>query len=136
MLPRTRLSLVYLAGYLIPTGIAFLAIPQLTLKLLFSTGSYGDVFPRLVGAILIVLGIIIAQIIRFGLYQLYTTAIATRLVLLGVLVGLYMYTRDPLFLILFGVVAFGVALTSISYLIDRTHPTAQMAIKSGEPARE
>jgi len=120
MLPRTRLSLVYLAGYLIPAGIAFLAFPQLTLKLFFSTGSYGDVFPRFLGAILIVLGVIIAQIIRFGLYQLYTTAIVTRLLLLGTLVGLYVYTGDPLFLILFGVVGFGVALTSVCYLIDRS----------------
>src|SRR5260370_12569474 len=91
MLPRTRLSLFYLAGYLIPSGLAFLAFPGLTLKLLFSNGSYGDVFPRLVGAILIVLGVINAQIIHYRLYQLYTTAIATRLLLLATLIGLYRY---------------------------------------------
>ena len=131
MLPRTRLSLFYLAGYLIPTGIAFLAVPQLTLKLLFSTGDYGDVFPRLLGALLIVLGVIIAQIIRFRVYQLYTTAIATRLLLLGALVGLYVYKGDPLFLVLFGVVAFGVALTSVSYLRDRSQPAERTAAKAG-----
>ena len=59
MLPRTRLSLFYLASYLIPSGIAFLAAPQFTLKLLFSNGDYGDALPRLLGAVLIVLGIII-----------------------------------------------------------------------------
>jgi uncharacterized membrane protein YoaK (UPF0700 family) len=131
MLPRTRLSLLYLAGYLIPTGIAFLAVPQLTLKLLLSNGDYGDVFPRLVGAILIVLGVIIAQIIRFRLYQLYTTAIATRLLLLGTLVGLYVYKGDPLFLVLFGVVAFGVVLTSVSYLIDRSRPAERATATAG-----
>jgi hypothetical protein len=124
MLPRIRLSLFYLAGYLIPSGLAFLAFPQLTLKLLFSNGSYGDVFPRLVGAILI------AQIIRYRLYQLYPTAIATQLLLLATLIGLYAYQRDPAFLVLFGVVGFGVALTSICYLLDRSDQ-AGMTVRSG-----
>jgi hypothetical protein len=127
MYPRTRLSLFYLAGYLIPAGIAFLADPQLTLKLFFSNGSYGDVFPRLVGAILIVLGIIIAQIIRFRVYQMYTTAIATRILLLGALIGLYLYKGDPVFLVLFGVVGFGVALTTTCYIIDRSQPASTQA---------
>src|SRR5207247_735630 len=54
-MPRTRLSLFYLIGYLVPSGLAFLLAPQLTLKLLFSNGSYGDVMPRLVGVFILTL---------------------------------------------------------------------------------
>jgi len=82
----------------------------------------------LLGALLIVLGVIIAQIIQFRVYQLYTTAIATRLLLFGALSALYLYRGDPLFLTLFGVVAFGVALTSLSYLFDRSSFTGHRSI--------
>lgn len=138
MLPRTRLSLLYLAGYLIPSGIALLVAPHLTLKLLFSNGDYGDALPRLLGAVLIVLGVIIAQIIRLRLALLYTTAIATRLLLLATLVGLYVSQGDPLFLVLFGIVAFGVLLTSMCYVLDRrsaaaTPKAAQAATPSAAP---
>ena len=50
---RTRLSLYYLIGYLVPGGLALLAFPRLTLKLFFSNTDYGDVLPRLVGTPLV-----------------------------------------------------------------------------------
>ena len=44
---RTRLSLFYLAGYLIPAGLLLLFAPTFALRLLLSNGEYGDVFPRM-----------------------------------------------------------------------------------------
>jgi len=41
---RTRLSLFYLAGYLIPAGLLLLFAPTFALRLLLSNGEYGDVF--------------------------------------------------------------------------------------------
>ena len=64
---RTRLSLFYLAGYLIPAGLALLLAPQFALRLLFSNRDYGDVMPRLVGVLLIVVGIIVVKIIQHRL---------------------------------------------------------------------
>lgn len=46
---RTRLSLLYLAGYLTFAGLALLLVPTFALRLLFSNGDYGGVFPRLAG---------------------------------------------------------------------------------------
>ena len=41
-LPRTRLSLYYLAGYTLPVGLALMFVPQLTMQLLFSNHVYDD----------------------------------------------------------------------------------------------
>ena len=116
---RTHLSLYYLAGYLIPAGIALIAAPQLTLKLLLSNGNYGDVLPRLLGVVLLALGIFVLQTIRMRLDALYGTTLIARAVILTCLLGLYLYARDPLFLVLLAVVGFGFVLTGASYLLDR-----------------
>jgi hypothetical protein len=116
---RTRLSLFYLVGYLIPAGVALLLGPQLALKLLFSTGSYGDVMPRFVGLFVLVLGILALQIVRHRLAVLYTTVLGVRGLMLLVMLALYFYSRDPLFISLLVVVGLGVVLTSISLWLDR-----------------
>jgi hypothetical protein len=116
---RTRLSLYYLAGYLIPAGVALITVPQLALKLLLSNGEYGDVLPRLLGVILLALGIIVLQIIRLHVDALYSTTLIARSVILVCLVGLFIYARDPLFLTLLGIVGLGFMLTGVSYWLDR-----------------
>jgi len=116
---RTRLSLFYLAGYLLPTGLLLLAAPRVTLRLLLSTGYYGDVFPRVAGLLLLAIGIIVVQIIRLRVELLYSTTLMVRAVFLLGFLGFYRYTRDPLFLVLLAVVGLGVALTGTSYWLDR-----------------
>ena len=117
---RTRLSLFYLAGYLLPTGLALLVAPRTTLRLMLSNGQYGsDVFPRVAGLLLLALGIIIVQIIRLRAEALYTTTLMARSVLLVGFLGFYWYTRDPFFLVVLGVVGVGFALTGTSYWLDR-----------------
>jgi hypothetical protein len=112
-----------LVGYLIPAGVALIAVPQLALKLLLSNGDYGDVLPRLLGVVLLALGIIVFQIIRLRVQVLYSTTLIARSVILICLLGLYFYARDPLFLTLLGIVGFGFALTGVSYLMDRQSRT-------------
>ena len=46
LMKKTRLSLFYLAGYLIPSGLVLMFAPTPALRLLRSTGQYGDVMPR------------------------------------------------------------------------------------------
>lgn len=127
---RTRLSLYYLMAYLNFAGVALLLVPQLTLKLFFATGSYGDVMPRLVGMFILVLGILVIQIIRHRIEALYTTLLAVRGGILVILLGLYLYAGDPLFITLLVVVGFGVALTCVSYRLDRKDQMA-MPLKAG-----
>ncbi len=116
---RTRLSLFYLIGYLIPSGLALLLLPQLTLKLLFSNGDYGDVMPRLVGVFALVRGILVFQIVRYRVEGLYITILAARGGILVVLLGLLLYSHDPVFISLMAVIGLGVVLTSVSYWLDR-----------------
>ena len=122
---KTRLSLFYLAGYLLPAGLALLFVPQFALNLLFSNsnGAYGDVFPRLLGGVLLALGILIVQIIRHRVDALYTTTLIVRAVLLSVMFTLYLYSRDPFFISLMVIVGFGVILTLASYRSDRKSKT-------------
>ncbi|MGH2621768.1 MAG: hypothetical protein ACRDHG_14535 [Anaerolineales bacterium] len=116
---RTHLSLYYLVGYLIPAGIGLIAAPQIVLRLLLSNGDYGDVMPRLLGVVLLALGIIVLQILRLQAEALYPTTLIARSVILVCLVGIYIYARDPLFISLLGIVGLGFVLTGASYLMDR-----------------
>jgi protein-S-isoprenylcysteine O-methyltransferase Ste14 len=123
---RTRLSLYYLVSYLLGAGVALLVAPHFTLKLLLSSGEYGKVMPRVVGLLLLALGIVMFQIVRHRMEVMYPTTIAVRVVIVLVLAGLYVYSRDPLFLVLIGVVGLGLVLTGSSYLRDHrvaTEPT-------------
>ena len=116
---RTRFSLFYLAGYLIPAGLLLLLAPRFSTKLLLSNGEYGDVFPRLAGMLLIGLGILVVQIIRFRLDMLYTTTLVIRLFFCVCFIVFYFISRDPFFLVLLGIVALGLILTGTSFVLDR-----------------
>ena len=124
---RTRLSLYYLAAYLLGAGIALILAPSLALKLLFASGQYGDVLPRLLGVVLLSLGIVIVQIIRHQLEVLYPTTLIVRTLIVVVLIGLFIYSHDPLFISLVVVVGFGMVLTGSSFLLDRRSTAPVMA---------
>jgi CHASE2 domain-containing sensor protein len=116
---RTRLSLYYLAGYLTIGGVALLLVPDQTLSLLLSNGHYGEVFPRLAGMFASGLGMSIAGIIRARAQSQYTGTLAVRSYFIVCLIALYWISRDPLFLVVLGVVVVGVVLTLSCYLADR-----------------
>jgi uncharacterized protein YjeT (DUF2065 family) len=117
---RTRLSLFYLAGYLLPTGLLLLWAPQATLRLLQSNGEYdSDVFVRVAGLLLLSIGIIVVQIIRLRVQALYSTTLLVRALFLAAFLGFYRYTHDPLFLVISAVVGLGFLLTGTSYWLDR-----------------
>jgi uncharacterized protein YjeT (DUF2065 family) len=116
---RTRLSLFYLATYLLGAGIALILAPSVALTLLFAKGHYGDVMPRLLGVVLLALGIVIVQIIRHRLEVLYTTTLLVRVFIMLVLAALLVYSGDPLFISLMVVVGLGMVLTGTSYLSER-----------------
>ena len=116
---RTHLSLYYLIGYLIPAGLALFVAPTFTLKLLLSNGSYGEIMPRLLGLVLLALGIVVVQIVRLQAERLYSATLIARSVILAGLLIIYPSSGDPLFLSLLLIVGLGFALTGVSYLLDR-----------------
>jgi len=126
---RTRLSLWYVVSYLGLTGLLLWFFPQQTLRLLLSNGDYGTVMPRMVGLFMFCLAIVIAQIIRLRAQPLYATTLGVRVVFLVGFLFLYLKSRDPLFLVILGVVGFGVLLTGFNYLRERriNHPAMTRA---------
>ena len=116
----TRYSLIYLATYLSTTGIAMLLAPRQALELLQAERTYDDVFVRFLGAFMLAVATLVVQIIRHRLAMLYTTTLVIRAFFLVTIAGLFYETRDRLFVIIFGVVAVGVALTLVGYLVERT----------------
>src|SRR5712691_1914859 len=116
---RTNLSLYYLAGYLVPAGLLLLFVPEFATKLLLSNHTYDYAPFRLAGVLLLVVGILIVQIIRHRLEMLYTTTLVARALIIATLLGLFISTGDPFFVVILFVVLIGVALTGASYVLDR-----------------
>jgi len=112
------MSLVYVIGYLIPGGLGLLVAPQMALKLLFSNGNYGDVMPRMVGMLMVALGVILVQVVRHRQEVLYPTALVVRSGMLPVLLSFYIVSYDPLFVALLVIVGIGVFFTGVSYWLD------------------
>jgi len=121
---RTNLSLFYLAGYLIPAGLLLLFVPEFATKLLLSNRTYDYAPFHLVGVLLLVIGILIVQIIRHHLTQLYSTTLVARALISATLLWLYLTTGDPFFGVVLVIVLIGVALTGASFYLDRQESAA------------
>lgn len=116
---KTRLSLYYPATYLTIAGVTLLVAPQFSLRLLFSNGDYGNVFPRVAGMMILGLGLIVIQIIRLRQEQLYSTLWVIRLLFCIGWLGFYFLTGDPFFIVLFAIVGIGFVWTGINLLQER-----------------
>jgi uncharacterized membrane protein YoaK (UPF0700 family) len=116
---RTNLSLYYLAGYLVPAGLLLLFVPEFATKLLLSNRTYDYAPFHLAGVLLLVVGILIIQIIRHHLEQLYPTTLVARALISATLLWLFLTTGDPFFAVVLVIVLIGVALTGVSYYLDR-----------------
>ena len=119
---KTRISLFYLGSYLAIIGFGLLFAPAGTLRILQSNGEYGDVFPRIAGMLMSGLGITVFGIIRARVAELYPATLVIRLYFLICIVVFYSMTRDPLFLVIFAIVALGFVLTLSSFILDRKKP--------------
>ena len=117
----TRLSLYYVVTYLAVAGLALLVVPQFALTLLLSNNaaSYGEVFPRFVGMTLIGIDILVFQIVRLRIEQLYPTTLVVRIFFIAVLAVLFAISRDPFFLVVIAIIALGVAMTGYAYWRER-----------------
>lgn len=102
-----RLTLGYVAGYLLLGGLGLLVAPALALGLLLSNGTYGDIMPRVVGMFMLALGGLIFQFVRTRDYRYYLYSIVARSFIVLVLTALYLKARDPVFLVLDAIVLIG-----------------------------
>ncbi len=114
-----RLTFIYLSSYLLLGGLGLLVVPGLTLRLMLSNGTYGDVMPRLVGMFMLALGGLIFQLVRARDYRYYRYSALARSFIVVVLTALYFKAHDPLFLVLDAIVLAG--------LLPSIYVVAQMA---------
>lgn len=110
-----KMSLVYVASYLVVGGFGFAFAPAPTLRLFFSNGEYGDIMPRVVGMFMLALGGFVAEFVRRGDLTYYRFTVLVRSLIVVFPVFIYMRSRDPLFLVVLSIVLLGL-LPSIGVL--------------------
>jgi len=115
----TRVSLFYLMSYLGLGGVGLLAAPDTALGLLGAREAYPAVLVRFLGAFMLALAVVVVQIVRHRVESMYSATLMARTLLLATIVGLYLESRDPLFLVLTGIVGLGMLLTALGFLSDR-----------------
>ena len=116
---KTRLSLYYLVTYLSLTGVGLMFAPAPVMAMLMTTGEYGDVMPRFAGILMLALGLIVSQIIRFRVEPMYPITVLVRLLIWVFVLWLYLRSGDPFFAAVLGVVGLGILLTGGMYLAER-----------------
>ncbi len=102
-----KLTLTYLTTYLFIGGVGFAFFPAQILKLFLSTGEYGDIMPRVVGMFMCVLGFLIYRILKFEDWKYYVLTIYARSAIVAFLLWIYFISRDPMWLLLEGIVLIG-----------------------------
>jgi len=120
----TRLSFLYLVGYLWLGGLGLLASPLFAIALLGSSAAYPPVLLRLIGGLMLALGIIVADIARREIEALYPTTLVVRTVILVIILWSYIASGDVLFLSLAAIVALGMVLTGLGLITDHRRPAA------------
>lgn len=115
----THLSFTYLFTYLLCFGLCLLVAPQFSLRLLGATGDYTPGLAQFLAAFMLALGIAVLQIARYRAEKLYPTVLLVRVPILGTIIWLYLASRDPLFIVLAGVVGVGMVLTGVGLIADR-----------------
>jgi len=129
---RTRVSLAFVASYLLITGLGLLAAPRAVLQLMGSSVDYGATMPRWVGMFSVALAAMIVQVLRHRLTVLYPLGFFMPGAMLFGFVGLFLQSGDALFLVVAAVVLVGVAMTGISLWLDRRRrPLADVAVEAG-----
>lgn len=116
---KTKYSLYYLTTYLTLGGLGLIFAPQFFLKLLGSDQIYSNEMPQLAGLLMVALGVLVARVIQKDLKEVYPATLIARLIICAGLVYLYSYSCNPLFLVLLIIVGLGLAITSVSYFLDR-----------------
>ena len=123
---RVRACLWYVAAYLLATGLALALMPQFTLTLMHSNADYGTVMPRWVGMFSLALGTFVVQVIRHRVLVLYPLGFFMPAAMLLGFAGLYLESRNPLFLAVLTVIGIGVVATGATLFVARQQGARNM----------
>jgi len=111
-----KITLTYLVTYLAIGAIGFLLIPDQILDLFLSTGSYGEIMPRIVGMFMCALSFLIYRILKNEDWHYYSATIYVRSAIVLILSLLYYKSKDPMLLILLGIVLIGLIPSIVIHL--------------------
>lgn len=110
-----KVSFYYIAGYLGFTALGLIISPAQFQKLMLASDIYPSVPMRFAGMFALLLAIVIFQLARKGLWELYPTTLFARGLGLAILVSLYVKTHNPFFVSALVVVFIGLSLTLIGH---------------------
>ena len=133
---KTRHCLLYVAAYLLASGVALLVAPEPTLKAMLTSADYGNVMPRWVGMLSVALGTVVVQVLRHRLAVLYPLGFFMPAAMLLGFAAMYLRTADPLFLTVLAVVGIGVLASGISLLLERRAERRTRAAPAGLQVRK
>jgi cyanate permease len=125
---RIRLCIWYVAGYLVLSGLLLLIAPRVALSAMLSNTDYGVVMPRWVGMLSVAMGTLVGQVVRRRVVALYPLSFFMPAAMLVGFVGMYLESRNPLFLAVAAVVGIGVLATGASMgsaLLRQRKPQAE-----------
>ncbi len=111
-----KLTLSYLAVYLLFGGLGLAFFPALALNLFQSNGDYGQIMPRVAGMLMLGLSGIIGLFIYYEDFKYYPYSVYIRSFFVLFLFFLYFRSGDPLFIVLNVIILIGL-LPSIYELV-------------------
>jgi hypothetical protein len=114
-----RISLSYVAAYLMMGGLGLAIIPDLFLELFQSNKDYGNVMPRVVGMFMITLSGLIAAMLYFKDFKYYGFSIAVRTFIVLFLFLLFFMNGDPFFIVINVIVLLGLLPSYVIFMKDR-----------------
>lgn len=96
---QTRRSLYFAAGYLYFGGVGFLLVPAVMLDILFAEGIYSHVTLRMMGALMLSLGMLVSGVIEKGAEAFYVKVLQAEIPALIGLAYVYWDSLDRMWLI-------------------------------------
>ena len=117
-----RLTLTYLAIYLLIGGLGLTFLPSFTFRLFLSNGDYGDIMPRVAGMFMIGLSGLIAQFVYYQDYKYYPYSVYIRSFFVIFMFFLFARSSDPLFLVLNAIVLIGLLPSIYTLIRERARP--------------
>ena len=109
-----RYILIYITSYFAMGGLGFTILPDLTLKLFFSSGNYVTEIVQMAGMFMLLLASVVGGIVFYKDYKYFKIITVVRTFTVPFLSYLYFSSKDPMFLIIAGIVLVGLV---PSYLI-------------------
>lgn len=116
---QTRRSLYFVAGYLYFGGVGFLMVPSVMLDVLFAEGIYSSVTLRLMGALMLALGIVVSGVIEKSAEAFYPRMLYAQIPALLCLGYIYWDSLDRMWLIVLIVTLAGWLCSLAVYLVER-----------------